>query len=251
MVVCVPYRTEDSGRQADLVATGPIQPTPRSCGTVRSGKMPIPSIPTGVPILKTARSSKSSASIVHPHAEIRRETGFASKRSLGNGLSRMSWKLSRPVSEGRSCRKVNSLPDQERKPGGNRRRVKDAAGGVAEDQGRFDPMVLRQLDEFRIDRAVVIDAVADMPHAPARSAAARACSRRTSPDYNSNEPPRRSNRRSCRRGSACTASARARRGTPPNRIGTVNSTTRFHVIIESTFPGVGELEDYRTANICM
>ncbi len=35
-----------------------IQPTPRSCGTVRSGKMPIPSIPTGVPILKTARSSK-------------------------------------------------------------------------------------------------------------------------------------------------------------------------------------------------
>src|SRR5207302_8739100 len=84
--------------------------TPKSGGTLKSGRKPIRSIQTGTDILRNVRSSRNSESIAMKPGLNRREHRLRSRGALQR-LEPDEGKLSRPVLRGGGGSNAVSLPD--------------------------------------------------------------------------------------------------------------------------------------------
>src|SRR5205823_12425541 len=84
--------------------------TPKSGGTLKSGRKPIRSIQTGTDILRNVRSSRNSESTAMKPGLNRREHRLRSRGALQR-LEPDEGKLSRPVLRGGSSGNAAPLPD--------------------------------------------------------------------------------------------------------------------------------------------
>src|SRR3989442_470550 len=84
--------------------------TPKSSGTLKSGRMPIRLIQTGTDILRNVRSSRNSESIAMKPGLNRRNHRLRSRGALQR-LEPDEGKLSRPVLRGGGGSNAVSLPD--------------------------------------------------------------------------------------------------------------------------------------------
>ncbi len=85
--------------------------TPKSGGTLKSGRKPIRSIQTGTDILRNVRSSRNSESTAMKPGLNRREHRLRSRGALQR-LEPDEGKLSRPVLRGGSSGNAALLPDR-------------------------------------------------------------------------------------------------------------------------------------------
>src|SRR2546428_2918154 len=87
-----------------------MPPTPKSGGTLKSGRKPIRLIQTGTDILRNVRSSRNSESIAMKPGLNRRANRLRS-RGASQRLEPDEGKLSRPVLRGGGDSNAVSLPD--------------------------------------------------------------------------------------------------------------------------------------------